>query len=119
MLLTVGVSIDPASLTLIDSLCFIFSTVGVSTDPASVTMIDSVKVYVKTKEAFGWPEDLDEATQDSGSTSTSQKVSAPPTQTVTSSGAGGSMSRSGFVNQESDMALLSPLPMTPVDRLVY
>lgn len=30
---------------------------GASSDPSNVTMVDSVKVYGKTKEAFGWPED--------------------------------------------------------------
>lgn len=31
--------------------------VGASVDPAGVTMLDSVKIYGKTKEQFGWPED--------------------------------------------------------------
>lgn len=26
-------------------------------DPAGVTMLDSIKIYGKTKEQFGWPED--------------------------------------------------------------
>lgn len=32
--------------------------VGQSHDPNSVTMVDSIKVYCKTKEVFGWPDDL-------------------------------------------------------------
>lgn len=36
---------------------FCFSEVGASVDPAGVTMLDSVKIYGKTKEQFGWPED--------------------------------------------------------------
>ncbi|KAK7896704.1 hypothetical protein WMY93_022029 [Mugilogobius chulae] len=34
--------------------CFL---VGASVDPAGVTMLDSIKIYGKTKEQFGWPED--------------------------------------------------------------
>ena len=28
-----------------------------SSDTLGITMLDSMKVYVKTKDAFGWPED--------------------------------------------------------------
>ncbi|XP_077460740.1 E3 ubiquitin-protein ligase UBR4 isoform X2 [Stigmatopora argus] len=31
--------------------------IGASVDPAGVTMLDSVKIYGKTKEQFGWPEE--------------------------------------------------------------
>ncbi|CAG03215.1 unnamed protein product [Tetraodon nigroviridis] len=31
--------------------------IGASVDPAGVTMLDSIKIYGKTKEQFGWPED--------------------------------------------------------------
>uniref|UniRef100_A0A4W3HBC8 Ubiquitin protein ligase E3 component n-recognin 4 n=1 Tax=Callorhinchus milii TaxID=7868 RepID=A0A4W3HBC8_CALMI len=31
--------------------------VGASVDPAGVTMVDSVKIYGKTKEQFGWPDE--------------------------------------------------------------
>ena len=46
--------------------CFTFDLflsvllVGQSLDPSGVTMLDSVKVYTKTKEAFGWPDDPQE-----------------------------------------------------------
>lgn len=33
---------------------------GSSNDPLGVTMIDSIKVYGKTKEIFGWPEDAED-----------------------------------------------------------
>lgn len=33
---------------------------GSSNDPLSVTMIDSIKIYGKTKESFGWPEDVED-----------------------------------------------------------
>lgn len=32
-------------------------SVGASVDPAGVTMIDAVKIYGKTKEQFGWPDE--------------------------------------------------------------
>lgn len=35
-------------------------TFGVSGDPTFVTILDSVKVYGRTKESFGWPEDNEE-----------------------------------------------------------
>ena len=38
-------------------------SVGPSPDSANVTMVDSIKVYVKTKESFGWPEDESSADQ--------------------------------------------------------
>uniref|UniRef100_A0A8C5VSR1 E3 ubiquitin-protein ligase UBR4 n=1 Tax=Microcebus murinus TaxID=30608 RepID=A0A8C5VSR1_MICMU len=31
--------------------------IGASVDPAGVTMIDAVKIYGKTKEQFGWPDE--------------------------------------------------------------
>lgn len=34
--------------------------VGPTVDPSGVCVVDSVKVYGKTKEAFGWPDDIDE-----------------------------------------------------------
>ena len=39
---------------------FFFYLVGQSLDPSGVTMLDSLKVYAKTKEAFGWPDDPQE-----------------------------------------------------------
>lgn len=35
-------------------------SVGPSVDPAGVTMVDSIKVYVKSKEVFGWPEETED-----------------------------------------------------------
>ena len=35
-------------------------TFGPSNDALGVTMVDSIKVYGKTKEAFGWPDDADD-----------------------------------------------------------
>ncbi|KAG2458904.1 UBR4 ligase, partial [Polypterus senegalus] len=40
--------------------------IGASVDPAGVTMLDSVKIYGKTKEQFGWP---DEPPEDFAATS--------------------------------------------------
>ncbi len=36
---------------------FLFVSVGASVDPAGVTMLDSIKIYGKTKEQFGWPDE--------------------------------------------------------------
>lgn len=33
---------------------------GPSHDPAGVTMVDSVKIFVKTKDQFGWQDDADD-----------------------------------------------------------
>lgn len=35
----------------------LLTTVGASVDPAGVTMLDSIKIYGKTKEQFGWPDE--------------------------------------------------------------
>ena len=45
---------------------------GSSNDPLGVTMIDSIKVYGKTKETFGWPEDTDDPLLLAGSAGTSE-----------------------------------------------
>jgi E3 ubiquitin-protein ligase UBR4 len=33
---------------------------GASGDPSGITMVDSIKVFVKTKESFGWPDESQE-----------------------------------------------------------
>ena len=73
--------------------------VGAGSDPAGITMIDSVKVYVKTKEAFGWPEEPDEFPE----------PAVPSKVTPLSSGSA--------VATESDAAPTQPIPMTNADRL--
>ena len=42
--------------------CFHLSAVGPSSDSSGINMIDSIKIYCKTKENFGWPEDVHETT---------------------------------------------------------
>lgn len=37
--------------------CHVCFSVGASVDPAGVTMLDSIKIYGKTKEQFGWPDE--------------------------------------------------------------
>jgi hypothetical protein len=52
-----------------------FPSVGQSHDASNVTMIDSIKVYCKSKEVFGWPDDL----QDEGiPPSTPTPTTVPP-----------------------------------------
>ena len=47
---------------IVDIIWISFSfVVGPSSDSSGINMIDSIKVYCKTKENFGWPEDANEA----------------------------------------------------------
>ncbi|GIY36069.1 e3 ubiquitin-protein ligase UBR4 [Caerostris darwini] len=71
---------------------------GASSDPSGVTMVDSVKIFGKTKEAFGWPDDSDDF----------------PTQTAAGA-IGGPGTEAGV---EVDGIPAAPLPLTPLDRLV-
>ncbi|GFR97962.1 E3 ubiquitin-protein ligase UBR4, partial [Elysia marginata] len=73
-----------------------------SMDPSAITMVDSVKVYVKTKEAFGWPEEPEDFPE----------PSAPPTAKATSSSNGGTNTA------EAENAPAAPLPMTVADKLL-
>lgn len=34
---------------------------GPSQDSDTITMVDSIKIYGKTKDSFGWPEETDDA----------------------------------------------------------
>lgn len=68
-------------------------------DQSGVTMIDSIKIYVKTKEAFGWPEDQEDFPEPP-----SGKLAVPP------SGSG------GLTGLDVDSNNMMPLPLTSVDR---
>lgn len=57
-------------------------------------MVDSIKVYFKTKEAFGWPEETDDFPEATNKASTSPVVAG----------------------SESDAAPSAPLPLTSADR---
>ena len=72
--------------------------VGASADPAGVTMVDSIKVYVKTKESFGWPEETDEFPE----SSITKNLQQQGVITVT----------------ESETVSFAPLPLTCADRLL-
>ena len=65
-------------------------------------MIDSIKVYVKTKEAFSWPEDSEDFTPADSKAS----AQASSTATVVSPG----------TNIEGGS--LQPVPLTAIDRLL-
>ncbi|XP_043276539.1 protein purity of essence isoform X5 [Venturia canescens] len=71
---------------------------GLSQDPEGVIMVDSIKVYGKTKDAFGWPEEPEEIPA-------GQSTPAPAT-------AGSS------VNNENESTLVSPAPLSSVDKMV-
>ena len=44
-------------------------------------MVDSIKVFTKTKEAFGWPEEPDEFSEQSAPKPTPSVASASPSNT--------------------------------------
>ena len=54
--------------------------VGPSSDPSGVSMVDSIKVYTKTKEAFGWPDDATEQTHGPTTESLPEQPGIPVTQ---------------------------------------
>ncbi|XP_025161061.1 protein purity of essence isoform X3 [Harpegnathos saltator] len=65
-------------------------TFGPSQDPEGVIMVDSIKIYGKTKDAFGWPEEIEEP----------QPTSAPVT----------------TINNEADNTIVSPAPLSSTDK---
>uniref|UniRef100_A0A8C5JLD8 Ubiquitin protein ligase E3 component n-recognin 4 n=1 Tax=Junco hyemalis TaxID=40217 RepID=A0A8C5JLD8_JUNHY len=90
----------------------LITTVGASVDPAGVTMMDSIKIYGKTKEQFGWP---DEPPEDFPSASVSNVC---PPNLNQGNGTGDTESAapaaaSGTVLESSDTESL-----TTLDRLV-
>ncbi|KAM9298998.1 E3 ubiquitin-protein ligase UBR4 [Gastrophryne carolinensis] len=86
--------------------------IGASVDPAGVTMIDAVKIYGKTKEQFGWPDEPPEefpsasvssvcpSNLNQGNGASDGETAAPP-------------SSNGSVIESSD-----PETLTILDRLV-
>ena len=70
---------------------------GQSVDPAGVTMVDSIKVYTKTKESFGWPEDSEEF----------QESAAKPT---------ASTSLTSQTSHEADSNVAVTMPPNSMDR---
>ncbi|XP_033353689.1 E3 ubiquitin-protein ligase UBR4 isoform X5 [Bombus vosnesenskii] len=67
-------------------------TFGPSQDPEGVIMVDCIKIYGKTKDAFGWPEEIEDVP-------TGQSTSAPVT----------------TINSETDSALSAPTSLSSVD----
>ncbi|KAF5286898.1 hypothetical protein FQA39_LY00431 [Lamprigera yunnana] len=67
---------------------------GPSQDPETVTVLDSVKVYGKTKDSFGWPEETDETTN---GTSTTPAITC---------------------NNETEQTNVNPVPLSTLERLV-
>ncbi|XP_035739496.1 protein purity of essence-like isoform X1 [Vespa mandarinia] len=70
-------------------------TFGPSQDPEGVIMVDSIKIYGKTKDAFGWPEETEEILP--GGQSTSAHIPA--------------------ISNEADNTIVSPAPLSSIDRL--
>lgn len=71
-------------------------------DPGGVVMLDSTKVYVKTKEQFGWPEDNEDFPEAS--------VTAAKQSQTTSTGVNGTSSN------DTDSSVSVALPLTAMDR---
>ncbi|XP_011335506.2 E3 ubiquitin-protein ligase UBR4 isoform X2 [Ooceraea biroi] len=68
-------------------------TFGPSQDPEGIIMVDSIKIYGKTKDAFGWPEEIEEI-------QSCQPTSAPVT----------------TINNEADNTIVSPAPLSSIDK---
>ncbi len=77
-------------------------SVGASADPASVTMVDSVKIYVKTKETFGWPEDSEDFPEPA-------QPKPPPAAAAAASNGLGPL-------ETVDTSICTPMPITSMDR---
>ncbi|XP_046612558.1 E3 ubiquitin-protein ligase UBR4 isoform X2 [Neodiprion virginianus] len=71
-------------------------TFGPSQDPEGVIMVDSIKIYGKTKDAFGWPEEPEEI---------SSGQSAPA---VAATGVS--------TSNETENTVVSPAPLTSLDK---
>ncbi|KAF5296758.1 hypothetical protein FQR65_LT10159 [Abscondita terminalis] len=69
---------------------------GPSQDAETVTMLDSLKIYGKTKENFGWPEENEETTNNSST--------APAIASLT--------------NNETEQNSINPTPLSTLERLV-
>ncbi|KAJ8300175.1 hypothetical protein KUTeg_021694 [Tegillarca granosa] len=84
--------------------------VGASVDPAGVTMVDSIKVYTKTKEAFCWPEESDEFQEATAPKTPSATSNVPPATTaavITTNN-----------TETAEVQPTEPLPLTSADRLL-
>ncbi|ELU10961.1 hypothetical protein CAPTEDRAFT_154354 [Capitella teleta] len=75
--------------------------IGPSNDPAGITVIDSIKVHVKSKDVFGWPEDAEDFAE-STSSKTGSSASALP----------------GLSTSEAPGSTQVTLPLTSIDRLL-
>lgn len=76
-------------------------TFGPSQDPDDVCMLDSIKVYGKTKDAFGWPKEQEEMGNGAGN--------GGATMQVNSSGSGNNKSANGLCSDGSSITSLSAL----------
>ncbi|XP_076674868.1 E3 ubiquitin-protein ligase-like protein poe isoform X2 [Andrena cerasifolii] len=68
-------------------------TFGPSQDTEGVIMVDSIKIYGKTKDAFGWPEEIED-------TPTGQQSTSAPVTTI---------------NNDTENALAVPAPLSSVN----
>ncbi|WAR30664.1 UBR4-like protein [Mya arenaria] len=73
--------------------------VGPSTDAGGVTMMDSIKIFTKTKEVFGWPEEPEDFADQSSAKPVPSAVAAAN-------------------ESETTLATMATLPLTSADRLL-
>ncbi|XP_058454823.1 protein purity of essence [Malaya genurostris] len=76
---------------------------GPSHDAENITILDSIKIYGKTKDVFGWPEE----SEDVGSSQMNSVVQAP-----------GQIASTTNVNENVDASGSSGMTVTPLDKMV-
>ncbi|XP_031787712.1 protein purity of essence isoform X2 [Nasonia vitripennis] len=73
-------------------------TFGPSQDPEGVIMVDSIKIYGKTKDAFGWPEEPEDIP--AGQSTPAQATAGTTT------------------GNDADNPTVSPTPLSSVDKMI-
>ena len=94
--------------------------------------MDSIKVYVKTKEGFGWPEDTEDfagSSSDSKSSSSTNATVGGPSQTSSAAGninnstsivaaSAAAGTSTGGVGSLAETNVALPMPLTAIDRML-
>uniref|UniRef100_A0A182FS89 Uncharacterized protein n=2 Tax=Anopheles albimanus TaxID=7167 RepID=A0A182FS89_ANOAL len=93
---------------------------GASADAEQITILDSIKIYGKTKDAFGWPEETEDA---SNGGQLNNGAAASQVATATSSGNAGEASTGGNGGGSAGTdgtasASMDGLYMTSLDRML-
>ena len=95
--------------------CTTLPTVGASTHSEHVTFVDSIKVYSKSKDAFGWSDE--EASQLGPQSSQSSTATAPvPALRSTAKKSTDDNKENEDLNGGDSDHVYSPQAVTPIDR---